>query len=122
MSEAAQHSPLGEVRLLQSKVGEATAAMHRAADSMERHVLVVESLATSVPALTESVNRLVGELNGLLGVLAPLAAAEHEITRARHLFGHHQRSETAVSPEVGAPGGQAPGEVQAPGEPPPPIN
>lgn len=79
------------------------AAIHRAADSMERHVAVVESLASSVPALTNSVNSLVNELNGLLAVLAPLAAAEHEVTRVERLFGRRRRAEAPVAPPVEPP-------------------
>jgi hypothetical protein len=71
-------------------------AIHRAADSMERHVAVVESLASSVPALTDSVNALVKELNGLLAVLAPLAAAEHDVRRVERFFGRRRRAERPV--------------------------
>jgi hypothetical protein len=87
---------LREADQVEHELEDAVAAIHRAADSMERHVAVVESLATSVPALTDSVNALVKELNGLLGVLAPLAAAEHEITRVERLFGRRRRAEPPV--------------------------
>jgi uncharacterized protein YoxC len=81
------HVLLSETGELEHQLEEAVASIHRAAESMERHVEVVETLATSVPALTDSVNALVKELNGLLAVLAPVSAAEHEVSRLGHLFG-----------------------------------
>jgi hypothetical protein len=49
------------------------------------------------------VNALAGELNQLHAVLAPLAAAEHEISGLGHLFGRHHltREETAPQPPPG---------------------
>ncbi len=98
-------SLLAQSGKLEHQLDEAVASIHRAAESMERHVEVVETLATSVPALTDSVNALVKELNGLLAVLAPVATAEHEISRFGHLFGRRHASETAVAPATppGAP-------------------
>lgn len=92
-ADLARHSPLAETQSLRAELGEAVAAVHRAADSMERHVAVVETLAQSVPALTDSVNRLVAELNGLLGVLAPMAAVEREVSRAEHFFRLRRREQ-----------------------------
>jgi uncharacterized protein Yka (UPF0111/DUF47 family) len=95
-------SPLREADEIDDQLRDAVAAIHRAADSMERHVEVVETLATSVPALTDSVNALVKELNGLLAVLAPVAAAEHEVRRVERLFGRRRRVEQPVEPPVDA--------------------
>jgi ABC-type transporter Mla subunit MlaD len=81
---------------MQQELQEAVTAIHRAADSMERHVEVVETLATSVPALTDSVNALVKELNGLLAVVAPVAGAERDVSRVEHFF--HRRRESAPEP------------------------
>ncbi len=88
--EVVHNSPLYQTRELERELDHAVASIHRAADSMERHVEVLDSLATSVPALTESVTALVGELNGLLRVLAPVATAERDVSRFGHLFGRHQ--------------------------------
>ncbi len=98
-----QHSPLHDAAEMQQELREAVIAIHRAADSMERHVAVVETLASSVPALTDSVNALVRELNGLLGVLAPLSGAEREVSRVEHFFGRRRRPG-----QVSQPGGQDP--------------
>ena len=95
------HSLLSQSGELEHELQEAVASIHRAAASMERHVEVVETLATSVPALTESVNALVKELNGLLAVLAPVAAAEHEVSRLGHLFG---RKHATPPPSPMSPG------------------
>jgi ABC-type transporter Mla subunit MlaD len=101
-------SPLHEADEVEQELHDAVEAIHRAAESMERHVEVVDSLASSVPALTDSVNALVNELNGLLGVLAPLAAAEREVTRVERLFGR-RRAQPAVAAE-------------APADPEPPVD
>jgi ABC-type transporter Mla subunit MlaD len=95
-------SPLHQTSELERELKRAVDSIHRAADSMERHVAVLETLATSVPALTESVNALVRELNGLLGVLAPVAEAERDVSRFRHLFGHRHVASASSSPRTQA--------------------
>jgi len=96
--EVVRTSPLFQTRELERELDHAVASIHRAADSMERHVEVLDTLATSLPALTESVNALVGELNGLLRVLAPVATAERDVSRFGHLFGRrHMPAEGSVS-------------------------
>jgi hypothetical protein len=67
---------------------------------MEHHVTVLESLSNAVPPLTDSVNALVKELSGLQAVLAPLAAAEHDVTRVERLFGRRRRVDQPVEPPV----------------------
>src|ERR1700736_2519847 len=91
--EIVEHSPLHETQELEQKLEGAVAAIHRAADSMEQHVTVVETLANSVPALTDSVNALVVELNSLLKVIAPVAAVEAEVSKLGHLFGRRQHGQ-----------------------------
>lgn len=59
-------------------------AIRAATDSIEHHVEVIESLATSVGPLAESVDRLTTTLNELLQVLGPLAAVERDLGRAEH--------------------------------------
>jgi hypothetical protein len=90
-SDVVRHSPLAETRELEVKLAESVAALHRAADSMERHVAVVETLASSLPPLTESVTRLTDQLGELLSLTAPLAAAEREVSRIERLFGGRRR-------------------------------
>ena len=102
-----ESSALREVGEVEEELKNAVQAIHRAAESMERHVAVIDSLATSVPALTESVNALVRELNGLLAVLAPVAATERDVSRLGHLFGHRHVA-----------GGMSTAETQVPTEAP----
>ncbi len=104
--DAVRRSPLHEAAELQDRWEEAVSELHRAADSMERHVAVVETLAQSVPALTDSVNALVRELNGLLTVVAPIAGAEREVSRVEHLFGRRKRPDESTP--AGGPGEPAP--------------
>ena len=98
--EAVRESPLHQTRELERELDHAVASIHRAADSMERHVEVLDTLATAVPALTESVNSLVGELNGLLRVLAPVATAERDVSRLGHLFGRRHEAAEGSVPET----------------------
>jgi len=94
------NSLLSQTDELEHQLQEAVTSIHRAAASMEHHVEVVETLAASVPALTDSVNALVKELNGLLAVLAPVAAAEREVSGLGHLFGRrHETRPPAGGPE-----------------------
>jgi hypothetical protein len=89
-TDVERHTPLHEALELEDKLEQTIVAVHRSADAMERHVVVVETLAESVPALTEAVTRLTNELNGLLGVIAPIASAEREVSRIEHLLGRRR--------------------------------
>jgi hypothetical protein len=88
-------APLEET---ERKIVEAAGAIQRATESIERHVEVVEGLATSVGPLTESVNRLTETMANLVTILGPLAAAEHEVQRAERLFGLRRRRKTTEAP------------------------
>ncbi len=105
-SEAAlaRHSPLGATRELEHKIEEAVDATHRAVDSLERHIAVVETLADSLAPLTESVTRLSDQLGAILQVMAPLAGAERELSRAEHFFARHRRGQQPSQPGPDAPG------------------
>jgi chromosome segregation ATPase len=99
-------SLLSESGELERQLEEAVASIHRAAQSMEHHVEVVETLASTVPKLADSVNALVEEIHALNCTLKPVAAAERDLSRLGHLFGHrHAVGETTA-------------ETQAPIEPP----
>jgi uncharacterized protein YoxC len=63
---------------------DAVKAIDRATASIEHHVEVIETLATSVGPLTTSVDRLTETMRELVEVLGPLAAAEREFHRAEH--------------------------------------
>ena len=71
---------------LEAKLEEAVAAMHRASESLERHVEVLGALSDSLPPLTASVTRLTDELGRAMDVTAPLAAAEREASRFDRLL------------------------------------
>jgi hypothetical protein len=96
--EVVVHSPMHETREVERKLLEGIEAVHRATDSIERHVEVIETLATSLPPLTASVTRLTDQLNALMELTAPLAAAEHEVSRIEHLFGRHRHERDAPPP------------------------
>jgi uncharacterized protein YoxC len=70
---------------------DAVSAIDRATQSIEHHVEVIETLATSVAPLTASVDRLTETMRDLVEVLGPLAAAEREIHRAEHDVEHAGR-------------------------------
>jgi hypothetical protein len=88
-----RHNPLGLERQLDAKLDETLAALHRACGAAERHVEVLEGVAESLVPLTAAVEKLTVELNLLLGVLAPVAAAERDVSRIEGLFHRHRRHE-----------------------------
>ena len=59
-------------------------AIHRAADSIDHHVEVIEGLATSVEPLKDSVNNLNATMIDLVALLAPMASAEHGVQDVQH--------------------------------------
>jgi phage-related minor tail protein len=67
----------------------AVEAIEHATSSIERHVEVIESLATSVDPLRASVDRLTDTMQELVAVLGPLASAEHEAQKVGRLFHRH---------------------------------
>ena len=75
---------------LDDRLHEAIIVLHRTADSMEKHVEVLEGLAVSLPALTDAVAKLTEQLSELLVLAAPLEAAEREVSGIGHLF-HRRR-------------------------------
>jgi hypothetical protein len=76
---------------LEERLQDAVIVLHRTADSLERHVVVLEGLAVSLPALTDAVARLSGQLTELIALAAPLEAAEREVTGLGRLF-HRRRA------------------------------
>ena len=81
---------------------DAVEAIHRASDSIDHHVEVIEGLATSVGPLTESVDRLTATMADLVSILGPLAGAEHDVRRAEGLFRLRRREHPAPEAEGGA--------------------
>jgi hypothetical protein len=83
-------------------------ALERATASIEHHVEVIETLATSVGPLTASVDRLTSTMQDLVKMLGPIAAAEQEMQRAEHgvqeaehFFGFRRHKQPA-EPDAGA--------------------
>ena len=67
---------------------EAVKTLERVTASIEHHVEVIESLATSVGPLPESVDRLTDTMQELVKMLGPIAGAEREVQRAGHELEH----------------------------------
>jgi hypothetical protein len=93
--EVEQHAP-GEERLHETII-----VLHRTADSLDRHVEVLEGLAASLPALTDAVARLSVQLTELIALAAPLEAAERELSGLGHLF--HRRARRSAAAGDGNP-------------------
>jgi predicted nuclease with TOPRIM domain len=98
---------------------EGVEALERATASLERHVEVIESLATSVGPLTESVDRLTDTMQDLVKMLGPIAEmeremgrAEHGVEEAEHFFGF-RRHKKQPEPEAGATETAREGDEQA---------
>jgi hypothetical protein len=79
------------------EVGGAVNAIQQTTDSIERHVEVIEGLATSVGPLTESVNRLTETMAELVALLAPMGTAERGVEHVEHFFGLHRHREPEAS-------------------------
>jgi hypothetical protein len=72
---------LHEARDIEANMLDAVHAIENATASIERHVEVIETLATSVDPLRASVDRLTDTMQELVAMLAPMGAAEHEMQR-----------------------------------------
>ena len=90
---SAEHGVAADVRdleHLQMHVVSAVEALKDATEQIEAHVEVIESLATSLVPLTEAVVALTAQMAVITEVLAPLAGAEHEVTKVGSLFTRHK--------------------------------
>jgi hypothetical protein len=96
--EVEKHSPVEE------PLKEAIAALHHAAESMDRHVEVLEAVAATLPELTGALVKLTEQLGEVLRMAAPLEAAEREVAGLGHLFRRHRHS-GGGSPSAAAQGG-----------------
>ena len=97
------HTLLSESGELERQLEEAVASIHRASESMEHHVAVVETLASTVPKLSESVNALVEEMHALNSTLKPIASGERDLSKLGHLFGRRHAGEATSAAETQAP-------------------
>lgn len=103
----AEHEVVTPVGRAERDIGDAVNAIHRAADSIDHHVEVIEGLATSVGPLTDSVNGLTETMAELVKLLAPMASAERDVERVEHMFGFRRRRRP-VKPVHGPPDSPAP--------------
>ena len=98
-------SPLEET---EHETLEGVRALERATESIEHHVEVIETLATSVGPLTESVDRLTETMQDLVKLLGPIAGAEREARRAEQEIEHAEtffrlgRHKKPAEPEAGS--------------------
>jgi hypothetical protein len=99
VGESEVSKPLDEA---EHELVDAVWAIHRASDSIDHHVEVIEGLATSVGPLTDSVNQLTATMADLVALLRPLAGAEHGVQRAEYLL-HLRRHEQEPRSEPGTP-------------------
>src|ERR1700722_11564859 len=79
-----------ETRDIEANMLGAVEAIENATASIERHVEVIETLATSVDPLRASVDRLSDTMQDLVAILAPMAGAEREMQRVGKFFGRHR--------------------------------
>jgi hypothetical protein len=87
----AEHEATAPLAEPERELVDAVQAIHRAADSIDHHVQVIEGLATSVGPLTDSVDRLTATMADLTAILAPLGKAEHEVGQIERRFGFRRR-------------------------------
>jgi hypothetical protein len=99
---AAEHEVATPLEDTEREILDAVNAIHRATDSIEHHVEVIESLATSVGPLTDSVNQLTATMVDLVALLAPMGEAQHGVKRVERFFGFRQHEHTP-EPEPGKP-------------------
>ena len=96
--EVEAHTPV------EQPLHEAVAALHHAAESMDRHVEVLEDVAATLPAMTEALVKLTEQLGEFLHLAAPLEAAEREVAGLGHLFRRRHRQPAALpAPRATAP-------------------
>jgi hypothetical protein len=101
-----EHDVVGavqETRDIEANMLDGVRAIENATASIERHVEVIESLATSVDPLRQSVDRLTETVQELVSVLAPVAAAERDVERVGKLFGrrrHHDQGQPIPPPDA----------------------
>ena len=84
---------LRETRDIEANMLDAVQAIEKASASIERHVQVIETLATSVDPLRASVDRLTDTMQDLVAILAPMGAAEQDVERIGRFFGRHRHDE-----------------------------
>jgi uncharacterized protein YoxC len=82
-------APLEETRDIEAHILDAVDAIHNVTASIEQHVAVIETLATSVAPLGASVDRLTDTMQELVKLMAPMGSAERGVQRVERFFGRH---------------------------------
>jgi hypothetical protein len=80
-------APIEETRDIEAHILDAVDAIHHATASIEQHVAVIETLATSVAPLGASVDRLTDTMQELVKLMAPMGSAERGVKRVERFFG-----------------------------------
>jgi hypothetical protein len=88
-----------ETRDIETDILGAVEAIESATAQLDRHVAVIETLATSVDPLRASVDRLTDTMKELVSVLGPISAAEHEAKRMRGFLHRHHHDEPPAAHE-----------------------
>jgi hypothetical protein len=93
------HEPLEET---EHEILDTVRAIDEATKSIDRHVQVLEGLATSMGPLTDSVDRLTATMTDLVAMLEPLATVERDVGRTEHTlrFWHHKDPDETASEEA----------------------
>lgn len=86
-----------ETRDIEANMLGAIEAIENATASLEHHVEVIETLATSVDPLRASVDRLTDTMQDLVAMLGPIASAEREIQRAGRFLPRRHRDKSQPS-------------------------
>jgi methyl-accepting chemotaxis protein len=94
---------LHETRDIEANMLGAVRALENVTESVERHVAVIETLATSVDPLRASVDRLTDTMQELVAMMAPIADSEHEMHRLGRLFGRHRHDELPAPDDQAKP-------------------
>lgn len=88
--------PIKDIEKIQTEVLSTAESIWRATESIDAHVAVIETLATSIAPLTQAVAQLTEQLAQINAALAPLESAERDVSRLEHMFGRHRRAEAPV--------------------------
>ena len=112
--EAVEHSPLGTTAAAERDLDQLAHALHRAAESADRQVELLDGVAGSLPVLIAQLSELTARVNtmndgvaalnrqleGLVTLLVPLAGAERDASRVERLFRRRRRKDAPSAGEA----------------------
>ena len=85
------------VEELEQPLHETVTALHRAAESLDHHVEILEGLAESLPELTVAITRLCDQLAAALALAAPVEVVEREVSGLGRLLHRRRRRSVAAA-------------------------